>query len=51
MKPETELTSVEGSLAAAVLQVPELPLQELANASLHAVGWGRELGKKVKLVG
>lgn len=36
MRPETELTPTEGSaFAAAVLQVPELPLQELANACLH----------------
>lgn len=36
MRPETELTPMEASAsAAAVLQVPELPLQELAKAPLH----------------
>lgn len=35
-RPETELTPMEASAsAAAVLQVPELPLQELAKAPLH----------------
>jgi len=38
LRPETELTPVEGSaFAAAVVQVPELPLQELANTSLHGL--------------
>lgn len=36
MRPETELMPMEASgSAAAVLQVPELPLQELAKAPLH----------------
>lgn len=36
MRPKPELTSMEGSaFAAAVLQVPELPLEGLANASLR----------------
>lgn len=36
MRPEREQTSKEASAsAAAVLQVPELPLQELAKAPLH----------------